>query len=105
MKVLVIYEAVPEQTYVAKVEMTSDVYDKLKGAHGYTIGADSEPSDEAEEAVNAIGYAFSTDANHLQYCETDLDRELFMTMKDISMTEDSRDLSGIEAMIHCAILM
>ena len=105
MKVLVIYEAVPEQTYVAKVEMCSDMYDKLKVAHGYTVNNEKEINKSAEEAVNAIGYAFCTREDSVEWCETDLDRELFMTMKDISMTDESRDLSGIEAMIHCAFLM
>ncbi|MGL5162367.1 MAG: hypothetical protein ACRC8E_08875 [Plesiomonas shigelloides] len=105
MKVLVIYEAVPEQTYVAKVEMCSDIYDKLKAAHGYTVNSVEMFDENKSMLVNAIAYGFSTDKSHLQWCENDLERDLFGTMKDISMTEDARDLSGIEAMIHCAILM
>lgn len=105
MKVLVIYEAVPEQTYVAKVEMCSDMYDKLKVAHGYTVNSTKMFDEHKSEIVNAISYGFSTDRSHLEWCENDLERELFGTMKDISMSEGSRDLSGIEAMIHCAFLM
>lgn len=105
MKVLVIYEAVPEQTYVAKVEMCSDMYEKLKVAHGYTANHTGMFDRHKSEIVNAISYGFSTEQSHLQWCENDLERDLFGTMKDISMSEESRDLSGIEAMIHCAILM
>lgn len=105
MKVLVIYEAVPEQTYVAKVEMCRDMYDKLKVAHGYTIGCEGTQNESAEEAVIAISWAFCNNKEHEKLCETELDKELFMTMKDISMTEECRDISGIDAMIHCALLM
>ena len=105
MKVLVIYEAVPEQTYVAKVEMTSNMYEQLKIAHGYTVNHTNMFDERKSEVVNAIAYGFSTDKSHLQWCENDLERDLFGTMKDISMTEDCRDLSCIDAMIHCAFLM
>lgn len=105
MKVLVIYEAVPEHTYMAKVEMTSDMYDRLKVCHGYTVNNAEVINEAAEEAVIAISYAFSTEPKHIEWCETDLDKELFMTMKDISMSEDASDISGIDALIHCALLM
>ncbi|MGL4752791.1 MAG: hypothetical protein ACRCXB_10330 [Aeromonadaceae bacterium] len=105
MKVLVIYEAVPEQTYMAKVEMTSDMYDRLKVCHGYMVNNTDVINEAAEEAVTAISYAFSTEQKHIEWCETELDKELFMTMKDIAMTDDARDISGIDALIHCALLM
>lgn len=105
MKVLVIYEAVPEQTYVAKVEMCSDMYNRLKVCHGYMVNNTEVINEAAEEAVIAISYAFSTNPKHIEWCETELDKELFMTMKDIAMSEDSRDISGVDAMIHCALLM
>ena len=37
MKVLVIHEVIPEETNVAIVEMSDELYEQLKQAHGYTV--------------------------------------------------------------------
>ena len=105
MKVLVINEIIPEQTYVAIVDMTNELYDKLKCCHGYTVNNETVIRDDAEQAVLAIGNGFCTKAENIKYCETELDRELFMTFKDIAGTDEARDISGVEKMIHCSFLL
>ena len=105
MKVLVINEIIPEETNIAIVEMTQELYDKLKCCHGYTVNNEPVIREDAEQAVLAIGYAFSKKPEDIKYCETDLDRELFMTFNDISGTDEARDLLGVEKMIHCSFLL
>ena len=105
MKVLVINEIIPEETNIAIVDMTQEMYDKLKCCHGYTVNNEPVIRDDAELAVLAIGYAFSKKPENIEYCETDLDRDLFMTFKDIAGTDEARDLSGVEKIIHCSFLL
>jgi len=105
MKVLVINEMIPEETNIAIVDMTQELYDKLKCCHGYTVNNEPVIREDAEKAVLAIGYAFDTNPDHLAFCETELDRGLFMTFKDIAGTDEARDLSGVEKMIHCSFLL
>ena len=105
MKVLVINEIIPEETNIAIADMTQELYDKLKCCHGYTVNNEPEIREDAEKAVLAIGYAFSKKPEHIEYCETDLDRELFMTFNDIAGTDEARDMRGVEKMIHCSFLM
>ena len=59
MKVLVINEIIPEETNIAIVDMTQELYDKLKCCHGYTVNNEPVIREDAEQAVLAIGYAFS----------------------------------------------
>lgn len=105
MKVLVINEIIPEETNIAIVDMTQELYDKLKCCHGYTVNNEPVIREGAERAVLAIGYAFSKSPENIEYCETDLDKELFMKFKDIAGTDEVRDLSGVEKMIHCSFLL
>ena len=105
MKVLVINEIIPEETNIAIVDMTQELYDKLKCCHGYTVNNEPVIREAAEQAVLAIGYAFSKKPENIEYCETDLDKELFMAFKDIAGTDEARDLSGVEKMIHCSFLL
>lgn len=105
MKVLVINEIIPEETNIAIADMAQELYDKLKCCHGYTVNNEPVIREDAEQAVLAIGYAFSKKPEDIKYCETDLDRELFMTFKDIAGTDEARDLSGVEKMIHCSFLL
>jgi UPF0288 family protein (methanogenesis marker protein 3) len=106
MKVLVINEIIPEETNIAIVDMTQELYDKLKCCHGYTVNNKHVIRRyDAEQAVLAIGHAFSKKKENIKYCETELDRELFMTFKDIAGTDEARDLSGVEKMIHCSFLL
>lgn len=105
MKVLIIHEVIPEQTNVAIHEMSEELYERLKVAHSYTVNNEEFPREDAEIATLAIGNGFCTNPEYADCCHSDLDKELFMKLKDINGTDESRDLSGVERMIHCGFML
>ena len=105
MKVLIVHEVIPEQTQVCVYEMSEELYKKLSLAHGYAVNNEENPRKDAEEAVLAIGNGFCTDPEYSDCCESELGRELFMKLKDVNGTDEIRDLTGVERMIHCAFML
>lgn len=105
MKVLVIHEVIPEETNVAIVEMSDELYEQLKPAHGYTVNNEEVIKPESEVAVLAIDNAFCKNPEYYGCCESELGKSVFMKFSDINGTDESRDLSGVEAMIHCSFML
>lgn len=98
-KVLVVYESVPNTTYVAKADMSDELYAQLKIAHGTILNL-KEHSEEEIRANLAISWGFVDNPNHRQYADSELGQKLFGTLKNISGLPESEDLSDVTHMIH-----
>lgn len=104
MKVLFIYDIIPEQTQVAIADIPVDVYNQLKVAHGYVVNA-SEHDEIKSDAANTIGWAFCTNTAYLPDVESDLARQLFGTFTDVYGTDDCSDISDVVALVHCGFYL
>jgi hypothetical protein len=101
MKVLVIYDMIPEETRRGVVDMTEEEYDFFSKAHEYYINVNDDGGVE-EEAVGVIGNAFSTNPKSFEYCSTDKEREYFGKWKsDLTLT----DISEADKMICCGFVL
>jgi len=100
MKVLVIYDLVPEETKVALVDMSEKEYEYFKKAHTVYINA----SDNEEGCVvsNVISNAFCEDPTYKKYCETDEDRLYFGKWKN---NEWLSDISKADKLIRSGFIL
>ena len=104
MKVLFIYDSIPEQTQVAIVDIPVGVYNQLKVAHGYVVNA-SGYDEIKSDAANTIGWAFCNNTEYLSDVESDLARQLFGTFTDVYGTYACADISDVVALIHCGFYL
>lgn len=98
MKVLVVYEMIPEETVMSIVEMTSEEYEFFKCANGFVlnaVGDDENPM--AYEANMVIQNALSDNPEYVKYCETDKQREYYGKWK---ASDNIEDISDIDRMIR-----
>ena len=77
MKVLVIYDILPEDTLVSVVEMSESEYIFFKKAHTVIVNV-TDWNDEGIFPSNVISNAFSTDPEDIEFCESDKEIEYFM---------------------------
>lgn len=103
MKVLVIYDTLPEDNKKAIVEMTEVQYANLRIAQGSFINA-GEYSEEVTAANLAISNAFVEEGDASGYCETALDFDFFRKFTPYVL-EDIEDLTGVDKMIHCGFCL
>lgn len=94
MKVLVIYDLIPEATKRAIVEMTPEEYEYFSQAHNVVENVNDDETTGA--VVNVINNAFSDNPDHLKYAETDKEREYFGKWKS---DESNTDLTGVDRLI------
>ena len=100
MKVLVIYDLVPEETKRAIVEMTEEEYKYFSQAHGFYVNSDEE--EIKTEIVLVIDNALASNPEHIEYCDTDKQREYFgKWTSDL----DNTDLTGVDKLIHCGFIL
>jgi hypothetical protein len=93
MKVLVIFDVIPEETQQAVVEMTESEYKFFSKAHGHIMGATDDTVTIA--AATVISYAFLTDVEDCDSCETDKEREYCGAWKSEKSTGDISDVDKI----------
>lgn len=99
MKVLIIYQIVPEEEKVAIVEMSDSEYEKFSVANGTYVNA-GELEDNQYTANMAIGNALCENPDYLKYTETELDKEYFgKWAKDLE--ENLVDITDVEKLIMC----
>ena len=102
MNVLIVFEVIPEETIIAKVEMSNDEYELFSNAHNYTINA-SKYDEKKSDAVNLISNALCNEKDNVKYCNTDMERKYFGCFsKNIT---DGQDICGCERLIHCGCYM
>ena len=89
MKVLVIYDIYPEETFMAMVDMTDEEYEYFENAHGVYVNATD--NELAIEVANTIGNAFCDQPEYLKFCQTDKDREYFGKWKNDLTISDIKD--------------
>lgn len=96
MKVLVIYEMIPEETIMSIVEMTAEEYEYFKCANGFIINANIEDEHPlAEEANMVMQNALSDNPEYVKYCETDKQREYFGKWSHSYNVEDISDVDRL----------
>jgi len=101
MKVLVIFDLIPEETKKAIVDMTQEEYDYFKQGDGCIIGTMGN-TDEQEVIVNVINNAFCEDEKCKEYCENDQELKYFGKFEH---QENTSDLRGVDYMIYCGCFL
>lgn len=98
MKVLIIFDLIPEETKRAIVEMTDIEYEYFKPAHNFIVNSDAGDGYDQTMVVN---WAFA-DKGDTCDCDTDKEREYRGKWKD---TLDVTDLSDVTHLIHCGFYL
>lgn len=101
MKVLVIYALVPEEELRAIVDMTEEEYAFFSKAHNVYVNL-GDNDEEGEEASLVINVAFSTTPEHIQYCETDMERKYHGQWKNDQLVTD---LIGVDKLICSGFIL
>lgn len=97
MKVLVIYEVIPEESNLYLVDMTQEEYEFFKQTHEYIVNVDDY--DEDITAVNTvISNAICGKPEHFKYAETEDDKKYFGKWADSKLT--NQDGFTCDAIIH-----
>lgn len=91
MKVLVIYELIPEETKKAIVEMTENEWDFFKNAQNHVVNI-NDAGGKGEDATLVINQAFSNNPEHKKYCEGEKQLEYFGKWCNIPEIEDIQDV-------------
>lgn len=101
MKVLVLYETLPEENTIAIVDLTKEVWDEIKCAHGYTVGISGEEDENKIEAVLKIGDALLKPES-LKYAEN---KEWAGVWYEhiVDVTDKPINLTDVKRMIVCGI--
>ena len=103
MKVLVIYEMIPEETVVSIVEMTEEEYKFFKCANGFVLNAIGDDEDPiAYEANMVMKNALSNNPEYIKYCDTDKQREYYGKWKP---SDNIEDISDVDRMIKTGIYL
>lgn len=96
-KVLVIFEYIPEKTYKTIVDMSVEEYSMFKKANGYIVNSFASDK-EKDLVVNIINYAFSNDPECLNSGEPDIIKKYFGTLKNL---ETLQDIESVDKFIWC----
>ena len=92
MKVLIVYEMLPEEVKVVVVEMSEDEYAFFSKANGFTINRGKMP-EESYQAIMAIdGATYSSG-------ESELGKKYFEKWKHLDAEVD--DISDVDKIIRC----
>ena len=105
MKVLIMYECLPEENFYLLVDVTREQWNEIKHAHGYTIGLVDSNDADAEAAVLRIGDACLKSeskkyANYQSYAGIWHDKIIKPMPSDNFI-----DISGVDKLIVCGIVM
>lgn len=103
MKVLIIYDLIPEETIKAIVEMTEDEYTMFSVANN-TIVNSFDISGEQHQINMLISSALCNEPEDLQYEETGLGKEYFGKWSD-NRNENIIDLTGVDRLIHAGFYL
>ena len=99
-KVLVIYDLVPEEQKRAIVDMTDEEFDFFSVAHNEYTNFTNDA--EVISVLNVIGNAFCEDKALLKYCETDVDKKYFGEwVSDVG----NMDISRVDKLICCGFIL
>jgi len=107
MKVLIIYNLVPEKLYQAIVDMTEEEFEFFSKAHN-KYGEQPDLDDAASEAINVIGNAFSTYEGGELYCETDKELDYYgkWVENEVGASDgEPVDLKDVDKMIMCGFYL
>jgi len=77
MKTLVIFNLIPEQQLTAIVDMTQEEFNYFSQAHNYITNI-SDWDENKVEIVGVVNNALCKNADYIQYCENEKEREYFM---------------------------
>jgi len=100
MNVLVCLDLVGDEPKRALVEMTVEEYAFFSKANNVYINDSLD--DEGIDVALVISNAFAENRKHIEYCQTDKQRQYFGKWKsDLSIT----DLSNVDKMICCGFLL
>lgn len=101
MKVLVMLDLIPTDSFTAIVDMTQEEYDFFSQAHNYCVNVDEYDKDKVS-VVSVIENAFCHNENNYKYCPTDKDREYFGKWNS---DESLSDIYQCEKMIRCSFYL
>ncbi len=106
MKVLVIYDIIPEETIKTVVEMTWEEYDYFKAANNYIINA-TEYDENRSDVVNVISNALCDNPDHLKYVDTQKQKDYFGKWASGRETVENpiTDLQDVERLIFCGFFL
>lgn len=93
MRVLVIFDLIPEETKQAIVEMSNEEYQFFSKAHNVIVNASDD--EEGIDVANVISWAFSIDQKHKKYCVTDAERKYFGQWTNDLDVQDIADVSKV----------
>lgn len=92
-KVLMVYDILPEETKRTIVEMTDDEYNYFKKANNVIVNINDD--DESAAVCRVIENAFCDNQEYSKYCETDKEVEYFGKWKNLGAIEDIEDVSKL----------
>lgn len=100
MKVLVIYDVIPEEQRRAIVDMTEEEYELFSKVHNYVVNVDMY-NDMKGDIVDAISFATTTNFKE-DWLTTELAKEYAgKWVNDLNNT----DLTGVDKLICCGFLL
>ena len=103
MKVLVIYQMIPDETKTAIVEMSEQDYAYFKKAHNVYVNA-TDGDEEAENVVLEIESAFqNTGATVTEDTVTQIGRKHFNTWVNVS--QPIADIEDFDKLIFCGFYL
>lgn len=103
MKVLIIYNCIPDETIVALVDVTKEQWKEIKLAHDYVVNAD-EFDEQKAKAVNIIGDTL-LDPDKLQYACDGNEDWAGIFYNNILKGSEIPDILGAKKLIHCGIYL
>lgn len=106
LKVLVIYEILPEETIKAVIEMTTDEYDYFRDANNYIINA-TDYDENRSDVVTVISNALCDNPDYLKYADTQEQKDYFGKWVSGRETVEKpiTDLKDVERLIFCGFYL
>lgn len=102
MKVLIVYEVIPESLTIAQVDMSEEEYSFFSKAHNYCINADKWDEPKAD-IVNTISSALCTNKNYIAYMSEKKEIEYFMKWVN-NILVDQTEIQATR-LIKCGIML
>jgi hypothetical protein len=101
MKVLIVYDLIPEDTKQTIVEMSTEEYDYFSKVNNYIVNV-SEYNAELSDIMDVIDWAFCQNDSYMEELTRDIERKYFGSFTDIEVIED---ISDVDRFIHCGFYL